>query len=172
LRFLETLLTPRSKDAGVPAILGDIANARNQISLGANPAALATQIENAVQNLAPPAGQPDPAARQQEFAVAASVRNAAAAVVAGPPPPPHSRWRSFLVFLTGHEGAGAAFTLWFLRPLLYLLLMLMLVFVGLMQLYFKNPAFGADFITDYFGLFIWATSADVASRTLTSFKGS
>ena len=52
LRFLEGLLTPRVGDPGVAAILVNIANARNQISLGADPTAVATQIETAVQNLA------------------------------------------------------------------------------------------------------------------------
>jgi hypothetical protein len=85
----------------------------------------------------------------------------------------HWKWRSALIFLTGHEDtARAAVTLWFLRPLLYLVLLLILIFVGLMQLYFKNPIFGAYFINDYFGLFVWASSSDVASRTLSDFKGS
>ncbi|MGB7846364.1 MAG: hypothetical protein WBL63_12170 [Candidatus Acidiferrum sp.] len=172
LRFLESLLTPRAGDAGVPAILANIAKARNQISLGVDPTPVATQIETAVQNLAPGGGPPG--ARQQELAVAASVRTAATAVMAAVPPvPPPSKFRSALSFLTGHEDAArAAVTVWFLRPLLYLVLIIVLSFVGLMQLYFKNPIFGADFINDYFGLFVWASSSDVASRTLSTFKGS
>jgi hypothetical protein len=174
LRFLEGLLTPRVGDPGVAAILVNIANARNQISLGADPTAVATQIETAVQNLAAPGGPPNPAARQQELAVASSVRTAAAAVVAPARPTGYpSKFRHFVGALTGHEDASrAAVTLWFLRPLLYLVLVLLLSIVGLMQLYFKNPVFGADFISDYFGLFVWASSSDVASRTLSNFKGS
>jgi hypothetical protein len=41
-----------------------------------------------------------------------------------------------------------------------------------MQLYVKNPIFGANLISDYFGLLVWATGSDVASRTLSNFKGS
>ena len=174
LRFLETLLTPRSSGVGVPAILANIAKARNQISLGADPTTVAAQIETDVQNLAPPGGAPDPAARAQEMAVATSVRAAATDVLVPIPPAPQRKGlRSVVGYLTGHEDAArAAVTLWFLRPLLYLVLILLLSFVGLMQLYFKNPIFGADFINDYFGLFVWASGSDVASRTLSNFKGS
>ena len=39
------------------------------------------------------------------------------------------------------------------------------------SLFENNPIFGADPISDYFGLFVWASSSDVASRALSNFKG-
>jgi hypothetical protein len=179
LRYLETLLTPRAADPGVPAILADIALARNQVSLEADPTPTAARIETEVQNLAAPGGPPNPAARAMEMAAARGVRSAVTITVAAAAPaadahPPHLSWfRRVVGFITGHADAlRANFTLWFLRPALWIVLILLLTGTGFMQLYVKNPIFGANFISDYFGLLVWATGSDVASRTLSNFKGS
>jgi hypothetical protein len=175
LRYLETLLAPRSADEGVAAILNNIATARNQISLGADPTATANQIETQVQGLPPPAGAANPAARALEVAAATGVRGAASFTVSPAPAVQQrpSRLRRTVAMLTGHSDAlRADLTLWFLRPLAWIVLILLLTATGFLQLYTKNPTFGADFVSDYFGLLVWGTGADVASRTLSNFKGS
>lgn len=172
LRSLETLLTPRSAEAPVAAILTNINQARNLVSLGADPTALANQIEQQVQQLPLPAGPANPAARALEVAAATSVRGAAPfATAGGAPPPPVTFMRRAVAFLTGHSDARADLTLWFLRPLAWVVLVLLLTVTGFVQLYLKNPTFGADVVSDYFGLLVWAAGSDVAGRTLSNFKG-
>jgi hypothetical protein len=107
----------------------------------------------------------------QENAVAAG--QAAAQIVQVPPVVGFNRPRKFLAWLSGvSREAMAEATLWLARPLLYFVLIFTLIFVGLEQLYIKNPAFGANPFVDYAGLAFWAISSDVASRTLSSAKGS
>jgi hypothetical protein len=173
LRYLESLLAPRAADEGVAAVLANIATARNQISLGADPTAIATQIETQVQGLAAPAGVANPAARAIEVAAATSVRGAAGFAAAAPPAVPKATlFRRTVAMLTGHPDAlRADITLWFLRPLAWVVLVALLTLTGFIQLYLKNPIFGADAVSDYFGLLVWATGADVAGRTLSNFKG-
>ncbi len=173
LRFLESLLAPRAADVGVVAVLANIATARNQISLGADPTATAAQIETQVQGLAAPAGVTNPAARAIEVAAATSVRGAAGFAAAAPRAAQMvTLFRRTVAMLTGHPDAlRADITLWFLRPLAWVVLVALLTLTGFIQLYLKNPIFGADAVSDYFGLLVWATGADVAGRTLSNFKG-
>jgi hypothetical protein len=174
LRYLETLLTPRAADTAVQGVLTNIAQARNQVSLGADPTATATIIETQVQNLgAPAAGVMMPAAHAVEVAAAGRIRAAAPLAVTpvnGAPQAP--RVRRIVAALTGHADAlRADVTLWFLRPLAWVVLIVLLVITGYIQLYLKNATFGASAVSDYFGLLVWATGSDVASRTLSNFKG-
>jgi hypothetical protein len=172
LRFLDALLRPRLGDPGVAAVLTNIDSARNQISLGSDPSATATLIESQVQSLAPPAGTANPAARAIEMAAATGVRGAAKPFATEVPQKPLSRFRRAVAMITGHPDAlRADITLWFLRPLAWLVLILLLTLTGFIQLYLKNPIFGADVVSDYFGLLVWATGSDVAGRTLSNFKG-
>jgi hypothetical protein len=174
LRFLETLLTSRAADPGVALVLANIALARNQISLGSDPTGTANQIETQVQNLAPPAGVASQAVRAVEVAAATSVRGAVSVATVVPSvEPPVSRFRRAVALITGHPDVlRANITLWFLRPLAWILLIGLLTATGFIQLYLKNPIFGSDATSDYFGLLVWAAGSDVAGRTLSNFRGS
>ena len=80
-------------------------------------------------------------------------------------------WARILAWVTGAEDAFLAeVTLWLVRPLVFLLLVLALCAMGLQQLYLKNATFGSNPFSDYFGLFVWAISSDVASRSLSNLK--
>jgi hypothetical protein len=171
LRFLETQLTPRATDPGVAPLLSNVALARNQISLGVDPTATANQIETEVQNLPPPAGIAKEAARALDTTGVLSAASLATALPA--PEPPVSRFRRAVAMITGHPDVlRANVTLWFLRPLAWVLLISLLTVTGFIQLYLKNPIFGADATSDYFGLLVWAAGSDVAGRTLSNFRGS
>jgi len=63
-------------------------------------------------------------------------------------------------------------TYWFVRPVLYGVLLVGLTIVGLNTLYIeKGETFGARPLSDYFGLLLWGLSADVASRSLSGLQG-
>jgi len=63
-------------------------------------------------------------------------------------------------------------TYWFVRPLLYTVLLAGLTIVGLNTLYIeKGETFGARPLPDYLGLLLWGLSADVASRSLSGLQG-
>ena len=178
LRYLGALLTPRSGEDAVKAILVLIATARNNIALDTDPTPLADQIEAAVKKLPPPAGvQTTTGANALEVAAAGAMSSAAKVAAnltdesAAQDEP--SLARRITAFITGHsEALRADVTLWFLRPLAWMILILLLVATGFMQLYLKNPSFGANSISDYFGLLLWGMGSDVAGRTLTNFKAS
>jgi len=53
------------------------------------------------------------------------------------------------------------------RALLWLVLLAGLIFMGVQQIFDKNPTFGAE-LFDYVGLFLWGIGSDVASKTLVS----
>jgi hypothetical protein len=70
------------------------------------------------------------------------------------------------------KGIQAKGTLYVIRPLLYLVLVIFLAVVGLDTLYINSGAtFGANPIGDYLGLVLWGLSADVAGRTLGNLTG-
>jgi hypothetical protein len=172
LRFLDALLRPRSEDPGVAPILTNIDSARNQISLGNDPSGIAETIESQVRALAPAQSIANPAARAMESASATSVRGSAKYFASKAAQQKPSRFRRTVAMITGHPDAlRADITLWFLRPLAWLVLIVLLTLTGFIQLYLKNPIFGADVVSDYFGLLVWATGSDVAGRTLSNFKG-
>lgn len=62
-------------------------------------------------------------------------------------------------------------TVWIVRPLLSLALLIGLSIVGLNSLYIDNGAtFGSKPLPDYFSLIFWGLSADVASRKLSGLQ--
>jgi hypothetical protein len=165
LTHLEIELQPRSAEPAVAAILALIKQARATMQLGSDPSQLANQIESAVTALPAPAA-PASGVFQTMIAKNVSVAAQALADVARAPHPSRVRWVAKLIGYD--ETVPEHVTFWFLRPLLWVLLILGLLVVGLQQLYLKDPAFGSMAFNDYFGLFVWGTSADVASRTLSN----
>jgi hypothetical protein len=170
LRSLEQTLEPRASEAGVRAILDSIGAVRGMIALkkDQDAATAVGKIEAAVQSLASQPGAPVPAfalaAAQAKTAQAAAGRSAYATIKASP-------IVRILSLVTGlAQEVRAEVSLWVLRPIGYLLLIAALMAIGLQQLYLKNPTFGVDPFSDYFGVFIWAMSSDVASRTLSNLK--
>jgi hypothetical protein len=89
-------------------------------------------------------------------------------------PTPLKRFQRFMIQLSGlSEQVRAEATLWFVRPLLSLTLLLALTALGINSLYVENGKnFGARPFSDYLGLILWGLSADVASRSLSSLQGS
>jgi hypothetical protein len=169
LRHLEMVLEPRSSEPEVAQILGQIEQVRNAIEFGSDPSALAGQIETAVTAL--PAQKNVTAATVSDTSIAKGLTLAAQSLKGSGKPAQRSRRERVVAALTGSdETAREQITLWFLRPLLWLLLIVGLLVVGLQQLYLKDPIFGSTAFNDYFGLFVWGTSADVASRTLSSLR--
>ncbi len=84
-------------------------------------------------------------------------------------------WRRFhlrksLIGLAGvSDELRAEATLWVVRPLLSIGLLVGLALIGLNELYIeKGTTLGAKPFSDYWGLILWGLSADVASRSLTS----
>lgn len=173
LRGLDQTLTPRAGDQGVQDILSQIRAARGLIELkrDQDAATAVAQIENAIAALSNQTGGPSPALTLAvaQAGTARTVATRAANVAAAKQE--HSRFVRFLSGLTGISmELRAQVSLWVLRPTGYLLLIAALAAVGMQQLYLKNATFGADAFSDYFGLLIWAMSADVASRTLSCLR--
>lgn len=102
-----------------------------------------------------------------------SARNAIAEAETPKPLTKLERVQQFLVTLVGlSDQARAEATYWFVRPLLYLVLLIGLTIVGLNTLYIEQGEFfGARPMADYLVLLLWGLSADVASRSLTSLQG-
>ena len=72
-----------------------------------------------------------------------------------------------LATLAGSDLMSAGARFWVLRPIFFLLLLLLLTFMGLKSLYIDNgTSFGVGGLYDYLGLFLWGLSADVVQRTL------
>ncbi|MBW4527733.1 MAG: hypothetical protein KME18_21530 [Phormidium tanganyikae FI6-MK23] len=84
------------------------------------------------------------------------------------------RFQDFLLGLSGvSERVRTEATFWIVRPILSLALLIGLSIAGLNTLYVENgTTFGARPLPDYLGLILWGLSADVASRSLSSFQGS
>ena len=166
-------LTANAGAANVQGVLNDIERARILIASkrDQDASALVTEIEAAVQHVvAPP---PPPAAFALASAQAGTARAVAARVarsIAAPPTPWYVRALSRITGIS--EAVRAEVTLWLIRPIMYLLLVGLLLLVGMQRLYLKNPLFGSDPFSDYFGIVVWAMSSDVASRTLTTLKPS
>ena len=72
-----------------------------------------------------------------------------------------------MAWLAGTQITSLELKYWLLRPLLFLLLLVLLSLAGLKALYVDGGSiFGASGIYDFLGLFLWGLSADVAQRTL------
>jgi hypothetical protein len=101
---------------------------------------------------------------------AASARWFQAESAPAPTQPGGKRWGGLakvMAALSGAEVAGAELRFWFVRPLLFLILLVGLALLGLQTLYVNSGStFGSAGLYDYLGLFLWGLSADVAQRTL------
>ena len=86
---------------------------------------------------------------------------------------PIERLEQLLVAVSGlSDQVRAEATFWFVRPLLYLVLLTGLTLAGLNTLYIeKGETFGARPMSDYLTLLLWGLSADVASRSLSGLQG-
>jgi len=71
-----------------------------------------------------------------------------------------------LSWLSGSEPLDGSFLYTYIRPFLFLLLLVLLASVGLYNSYVKNATFGVEGYFDYLSLFLWGLSADVAQKTL------
>jgi len=71
-----------------------------------------------------------------------------------------------LSWLSGAEPFDGSFLYAYIRPFLFLLLLVLLASVGLYNSYVKNATFGVEGYFDYLSLFLWGISADVAQKTL------
>ncbi len=72
-----------------------------------------------------------------------------------------------LAKLSGVQTLNAEFRYWFIRPFLWLVLLVVLVLLGLQTLYVNAGAsFGVNGLYDYLGLFLWGLSADIANQGL------
>jgi hypothetical protein len=170
LHHLDDQLQKIGGPSTVP-ILAKIASARQFIGAQQDQqaASLIAQIQTDVGNLTiggSPAGMVSFASRKATTATAQAKALVNGGVMAKP------RWpQRVIASLTGVSGAvRAELTLWLVRPLFYVLLIIGLLVIGLQQLYLKNATFGTDPFSDYFGILVWAMSSDVASRTLASLK--
>jgi hypothetical protein len=173
LRGFEALLVAHYQgDPAAQPILALIRQARWSIELGEDASPIVSKIDTAMQALSPPALAQAASEFQMAMASASSAQRAAAASQQSPAIPPNPNLVVRILYaLTGISGGfRAELTLWVLRPLLFCLLLAALLVVGMKQLYVNNAIFGADWVSDYFGLFIWATGSDQASRTLSSLK--
>lgn len=78
-----------------------------------------------------------------------------------------AKMAKLLAFLSGTHLVGASQRYWLVRPLLYLVMLLLLTLLGLQTLYVNAGAtFGASGMYDYLGLFLWGISADAAQRIM------
>ena len=71
-----------------------------------------------------------------------------------------------LSWLSGAQPLDGRFLYTYIRPFLFLLLLILLASVGLYNSYVKNATFGVEGYFDYLALFLWGISADVAQKTL------
>ena len=84
-----------------------------------------------------------------------------------PPAPQPGRPERVLAWLAGSDLIGAGARFWILRPIFFLLLLVLLTLIGLKSLYIDNGTnFGVGGIYDYLGLFLWGLSAQVVQNTL------
>lgn len=176
LRSLQTTLDTQKADPAVLTILNNIQIARQLIAAkqDTQAAAKVAAIETDVSNLQAVAVAPA-APQMAMFSLAKSQAKRAGGLAARGAKPEQLGmvpwWARILAWVTGAEDAFLAeVTLWLVRPLVFLLLVLALCAMGLQQLYLKNATFGSNPFSDYFGLFVWAISSDVASRSLSNLK--
>jgi len=175
LRRLETTLDTQKANPAVLPILDNIQSARQQIAAGQDEQAAAevAKIQTAVGNLHKATA---PAAPQMALISRAKLQadkaGDAAAIGAKQSQSSKPQWwaRIFRTVISVALPLRAELTLWLARPALYILLIFMLCSLGMQQLYVKNATFGANPLSDYFGLIMWAISSDVASRSLSNLK--
>jgi hypothetical protein len=93
----------------------------------------------------------------------------AAAGGAEPPTTPERSWLPSLIpgWLAGSPVLSAYGRVYVLRPFIFMLTLLFLLWTGFKTLYIGgSPSFGAHLFDDYVGLVIWGLGADVALRAI------
>src|ERR1039458_4835074 len=173
LRTVKSALDPRKNDPGVPDILAEIDTARQLIGLGSDDQAKKSvdKIDTDVARLKAPTASPAVVAYALARSHATKARITAEKATKSKQHQKLNWWdRQIGKLAHWWDLVRAEGTLWLVRPLLYWLLVVALCAIGLQQLYLKNATFGANPFNDYLGLIIWAMSADVASKTLSTLK--
>lgn len=175
LRRLQDPLTGQEDKPEVAAILKDIGRARVQIRFQQDDKAkeLIKKIKDALEELETNPGTVDTNAFDLGAAIA-RVDSASTniGVLGSAGEIATDRLRSGFALISGLSNQFRNEATLFLRPLLWLVLLIGLLAVGLKALYIDNPIFGASPFTDFFSLVFWGLSTDAASRTLSglSFK--
>ncbi|HKP83175.1 MAG TPA: hypothetical protein VJT69_14185 [Pyrinomonadaceae bacterium] len=174
LRRLQQRLDGQQGRPEVAAILADIRQARTHISLQQddNAKALIKNIKDALVTLEKTPGVIDTDTVDLKAAIdRADSARTNMAVVGTAPERASSRLRSALVLISGlsNEFRSEA-TLFLVRPLIWLALLLGLIALGLKTLYVDNPIFGANGFADFLAVVFWGLSTDVASRTLSGLR--
>lgn len=174
LRRLQQRLDGQQGRPEVAAILADIRQARTHISLQQddNAKALIKNIKDALVTLEKTPGVIDTDTVDLKAAIdRADSARTNMAVVGTAPERASSRLRSALVLISGlsNEFRSEA-TLFLVRPLIWLALLLGLIALGLKTLYVDNPIFGASGFADFLAVVFWGLSTDVASRTLSGLR--
>jgi len=116
--------------------------------------------------------QPDPKITEASgnADAAATAANRTATMALRKQPAKRNKLRLLLSKLSGiTDDWRAEASLWVLRPLLWIVLLLSLIALGMKSLYIDNPIFGVSSF-DYLSLVFWGLSSDVASRTLGGLK--
>lgn len=177
VRSIETALS-KMNGTEVDAVRDKIRNLRSTIEIANDTTGAYEAINEAFTNLKVKAASPlDESSQRQIESALASSRDSSAKIktilARTTETPAQSKTRERLAIFAGLSNeVRAEATLWVVRPVLYCVLILGLVFVGLETLYFKEgEVFGVNRVFDYVGIFIWGLSADVASRTLSNLRG-
>ncbi|NJR57831.1 MAG: hypothetical protein HC769_02575 [Cyanobacteria bacterium CRU_2_1] len=176
LRSIETSFQAKGEDAP-DQVFEQIAQAREEIRLGNDEAAKTTldQITEVLLQMPTRRGAGDDSEAMKKtltHAAASLDQNARSLAIAPQPPTWMDQLQRVLIDLSGlSDLVRAEATYWFVRPLLYGVLLVGLTIVGLNTLYIeKGETFGARPLSDYLGLLLWGLSADVASRSLSGLQ--
>jgi hypothetical protein len=179
LRKIEQQLEGMEQDpdvGGENGLLAKINEARKWIKFENDDQAkeLLQQIQQSIINLSKVMMGAD---QQPDPSLTAAANEAAAAILAAARQKTKSdrfAWlRRLLIAIAGVSNElRAETTLWIVRPLLSLTLLVGLSLVGIRALYVeKGMTFGADPFSNYLELILWGLSADVASRSLSNLAG-
>ncbi|MFW9259083.1 hypothetical protein [Nostoc sp. CALU 546] len=179
LRKIEQQLKGMEQDpdvGGENGLLAKIGKARNWIKFENDDKAkeLLQQIQESLLQLSKVMMGAD---QQPDPSLTAAANEAAAAILAAAGQKTKSdrfAWlRQLLIAIAGVSNElRAETTLWIVRPLLSLTLLVGLSLVGIRALYVeKGMTFGADPFSNYLELILWGLSADVASRSLSNLAG-
>lgn len=174
LRQIQARLARMEQTPAVIAILSDLNQARENIRFQQDDkaATLITKIKDALVALPPAPGVIDIDDTDLRDAIArADAASDSMAELKTGPKVERNRFRDALVVLSGvSDEFRTEATLFLVRPLLWLALLLGLLALGLKTLYVDNPIFGANPFIDYLGLLFWGLSSDMASRTISDLE--
>ena len=180
LRAIEAKLNERQKnDESVPdEAFEQIRQVRTEIEQGLDAKAKETldQVIETLISMPSKKGEADDSEQMESTLRGAATtldQNARSLAIAPRQPTWMDQLQRTLIDLSGlSDLVRAEATYWFVRPVLYGVLLVGLTIVGLNTLYIeKGETFGARPLSDYFGLLLWGLSADVASRSLSGLQG-